>query len=76
MKHVWCRPQRRTKTSSRRIDNKEALSEWLESLQIMNKTSDETIERLDKVMSVALAQVTENINRQIVMPKSIVPDPG
>ena len=76
MKHVWCRPQRRTKTSSRRIDNIEALSEWLESLQIMNKTSDETIERLDKVMSVALAQVTENINRQIVMPKSIVPDPG
>jgi len=37
---------------------------------------DETIEQLDKAMSVVPAPVTMNMNEQAVMPKNIVLDPG
>ena len=57
------------------MDNIEVLSEWLESLQITNKTSDKTIEQSDKVMSVALVPVTTNMNKQAVIPKNMIPDP-
>jgi len=60
--------KRRTKTSSKRINNIEVLLEQLGSLQITNKTSD-------KVMSVALVPVMIDMNEQTVMPKNIVPDP-
>jgi len=60
----------------RRTDDLEALSERLGSLQITNKTLDETIEQSDKVMSVVSASVTMNMNEQAVMPKNMVPDPG
>ena len=62
--------------SSRRTDNIEVLLEWLGSLQITNKILDETIEQLDKAMSVVPAPVTMNMNEQAVMPKNIVLDPG
>ena len=76
MKYVWCRPQKRTKTSSKRTNSIEALSERLESLQITNETSDETTERSDEAMSVAPVPVTINTNKQTVMPKNMVPDLG
>jgi len=34
------------------------------------------MEQLDKAMSVALIPVTMNTNKQAVMPKNMVPDPG
>jgi len=76
MKHVWCRPQRRTKTSSKRTDSIEALSEQPGSLQITNETLDKTTERSDEAMSVALVPVIMNTNKQTVMPKNMVPDLG
>jgi len=57
------------------MDDIKALSEWLRSLQIINKTSDETIEWSDGAMSVALVPVTINMNKQAIMSKNIVPDP-
>ena len=58
----------------RRTDDIEALSEWLGSLQITNKTLNKTTEQSDEEMSVAIALVTTNMNRQAVMPKSMVLD--
>ena len=58
----------------RRTDDVEVLSEWLGSLQITNKTSNKTTEQSDEEMSVAIAPVTTNMNRQAVMPKSMVLD--
>ena len=55
--------EKRPKTSSRRMDDIEALLEWLEFLQITNKILDETTEQLDKEMSVATAPITTNMNR-------------
>jgi len=69
---VWCKLQE--EPSSRKTNNIKALSEQLGSLQITNKTSDETIEQLDEAMSVAPVLVTTNNNKQAVMLKSIVPD--
>jgi len=66
---------RKTKTSSR-TDNIETLSERLGSLQIMNKASEEIYKQSDKEMSVAPAPAMTNNNKQAVMPKSMVPDPG
>jgi len=37
---------------------------------------DETIEQSDKAMSVAPVPVTTNMNKQAVMPKNMVLDPG
>ena len=67
---------RRTKTSSRWMNNIKELSERLESLQIMNKALEETYEWSDKEMSVAPALVTMNDNVQAITPKTMVPDPG
>ena len=42
----------------------------------MNKTSDKTIEQSDKVMSVVPALVMINTNGQVIILKSMIPDPG
>jgi len=60
--------------SSRRMNDIEALSEQLGSLQITNETLDETTERLDEAMSVALVLAMTNNNEQAVIPKSMVLD--
>ena len=73
---MWCRPQRRAKTSSRRMDDIETLLKRPGSLQITNETSDKTTEQLDKAMSVIPVPVTTNTNKQAVISKNIVPDPG
>ena len=57
------------------MDNIEVLSEQLGSLQITNKTLDETTEQSDEAMSVALVPMTINMNKQAIIPKSMVPDP-
>ena len=59
---MWCRPQRRTKMSSRKTDDIEVLLEQLGSLQITTEISDETMEQSDKAMSIAPVQVTTNTN--------------
>jgi len=51
-----------TKMSSKRIDNIEVLSEQIESLQITNKSSDETIEQSDTVMSEVPVPMITNTN--------------
>ena len=61
--------------SSRRMDNIEALSEWLESLQIVEEASNE-YKQTDTEMLVAPALAAFNKNIQAAMPKSMVPDPG
>ena len=58
--------------SSKRIDNIEVLSEQIESLQITNKSSDETIEQSDTVMSEVPVPIITNTNEQAVMPKNMV----
>jgi len=60
--------------SSRRMNDIEALSEQLGSLQITNETLDETTEWLDEAMSVALVLAMTNNNEQAVIPKSMVLD--
>ena len=65
---------RRTKTSSRQIDDIEALLERLGSLQITNKALERIYKQLDKEISAALALVTMNNNEQAVISKNIVPD--
>ena len=69
---MWCRLQRRTKMSSKRIGNIEVLSEQLGSLQITNKTLDKTMEQSNEAMSVVPVLVTMNMNEQAVLPKNIV----
>ena len=54
----------------------EILSERLESLQIINETSDETTEWLDEAMSVVPVLAMTNNNEQAIMPKSMVLDLG
>ena len=64
--------------SFRRTNDIKALSEWLESLQITEKASNKD-ERTDTEMSTALAPALApavNENRQVGMPKDMVPDPG
>jgi len=65
---------RRTKTSSRQIDDIEVLLERLGSLQITNKALEGIYKQLDKEMSAALALVTINNNEQAVISKNMVPD--
>ena len=65
---------RRTKTSSRQIDDIEALLERLGSLQITNKALERIYKQLDKEISAALALVTMNNNEQAVISKNMVPD--
>ena len=67
---------RRTKTSSKWMDNIEALLERLRSLQITNKVLEETCEQSDKKISITLALVIINNNEQTITPKNIVPDLG
>ena len=73
---MWCRPQGGTKTSSRRMNDIDVLSEQLGSLQITNKTLDKITEQSDEAISVAPVPVTMNTNKQAFMPKNMVPDPG
>jgi len=65
---------RRTKTSSRQIDDIEALLERLGFLQITNKALEGIYKQLDKEMSAALALVTMNNNEQAIISKNMVPD--
>ena len=65
---------RRTKTSSRQIDDIEALLERLGSLQITNKALERIYKQLDKEMSAALALVTMNNHEQAVISKNMIPD--
>jgi len=58
------------------LPQQEVLLEQLGSLQITNKTSDKTMEWSDEAISVALVPVTTNMNKQAIMPKNIVSDPG
>ena len=69
---MWCRLQRRTKISSKRIGNIEVLLEQLGSLQITNKTLDKTMEQSNEAMSVVPVLATMNMNEQAVLPKNIV----
>ena len=70
---------RKDKTSSRRTDDVEALSERLGSLQINEEASSSEYEQTDTEMSIAqqataAAAVSKNV--QTGLPKNIVPDPG
>jgi len=64
--------------SSRRTNDIEALSERLESLQIMEEASDEykqtTTEEI--LVAPAPAAVANSENIQAGLPKNMVPDPG
>ena len=60
--------------SFRRTNNIEALSEWLESLQITDEILEETNRQIDTEMSVAPAIINKNV--QASMLKSIVLDLG
>ena len=53
----------------------EALSEWLGSLQIMEEASSK-YEWTDTEMSAAPVAIANSENVQAGMPKNIVPDPG
>jgi len=67
---------RRAKMSLRQMNNIEALLERLGSLQIMSKASEKMNEQSDEKMSVAPVPATINNNKQAVMPRYIVLDPG
>jgi len=66
------------KTSSKRTNDLEALSERLGSLQITNEASNKTSERTDTEMSTEPAPMAVEIGENVMagMPKNIVPDPG
>jgi len=68
---------RTNKTSSRRTNNLEALSERLGSLQITNEASNETSERTDTEMSTEPAPMAIEISENVTagMPKNMVSDP-
>ena len=70
--------KKRTKTSSRRTNNIETLSERLGSLQIMEEASDEYEQTSMEDMSVAPAPAAATVsgNVQARLPKNMVPDPG
>ena len=61
--------------SSRRMNDIEALSEQLESLQITEEASDD-YKQMDTEMSLAPVPATINKNVQAMMSKNMVPDPG
>ena len=70
--------QRRTKTSSKRMNDIEMLLEWLRSLQITEEASSKEYKQIDTEISTALAPVAVAISKnvQVGMPKNIVPDLG
>ena len=63
--------------SSRRINNIEALSEWLGSLQIIEEASSK-YKQMNTEISVVpiLATAATSKNTQTGIPKNIIPDPG
>jgi len=67
--------KRRTKTSFRRTNDIEALSERLKSLQITNEASEE-YKQSDTEMLTAPVPVPMMNNGQAAMPKSMVPNLG
>jgi len=58
--------------SSRRTDDTEALLKQLRSLQITNKTLDETMQQSDEAMFVVPVPMTMNMNKQAVISKNMV----
>jgi len=62
--------------SSRQMDDIEVLLEKLRFLQIMNKALDKISKWSNKKMSVALVPETTNNNKQAIVPKNMVLDPG
>ena len=64
--------------SSRRMDNVEALSVWLGSLQIDEGNSTDEYKQMDTEMSTAPAPMAVEIGGNVLagLPKSMVPDPG
>jgi len=62
--------------SSRQMDDIEVLLEKLRFLQIMNKVLDKISKWSNKKMSVALVPATTNNNKQAIVPKNMVLDPG
>jgi len=58
------------------MDNIEVLSERLESLQITNKVLEEYKQSGIEMSTVPAPAPMTNMNKQAVMPKSMVPDPG
>ena len=76
-KHIQYKLQE-AKTSSRRTNKIEALSEQLGSLQINEEASTDEYKPMDTEMSVALAPVAAAVseNIQAELPKNIVLDPG
>ena len=70
--------RREDKTSSRRTNNIEALSERLGSLQINQETSTDKYKPTDTEMSgtPALGAAVASKNVQAGLPKNMVPDPG
>ena len=66
----------KTKTSSRRTNEIETLSERLGSLQINKEASTEEYEQTDTEMSVAPAAVAVSKNVQAGLPKNMILDPG
>ena len=67
---------KKNKTNSYRMNNIETLLERLGFLKIMNKASSEINKQTDKEVSIAPVLAMMNNNVQVVIPKSIVPDPG
>jgi len=58
------------------MDDIEVLLEKLRFLQIMNKALDKISKWSNKKMSVALVPTTTNNNKQAIVPKNMVLDPG
>jgi len=77
-KHVLYKLRRGTKTSSRRTNDIEVLSEQLGSLQITEEASSKYKRTTTEKMLVAptLAAVANSKNVQAGMPKNMVPDLG
>ena len=61
--------------SSYRENDIKALSGWSESLQITDKVSGSTNNYTDEMSSTPASVPTQENNRQVGMPKSMVPDP-
>jgi len=57
------------------MDDIEALSERLESLQIMNEALEEYKQSDTEMLTAPAPASTMNMNKQAVIPKNIVPDP-
>ena len=57
-------------------NNIEALSKWLRLLRITEEDTLEEITEIESIDEMSIAPAPVVYNKQIVMPKSMVPDPG